>query len=229
MVISEFQQHAVEGFLSTGTLHCADRTGALDEAEPIVEAVHNTERSFVLGLAKGSDPMPSSTFWHPQTVPPFLTLKNPENRCLEPLLYDQGRNSTHSNPRRPHLFRSGMGEKMRGPRQKVRPLRIEKMATPGPRPKPTTLKVFAGNPGRQPLNDQELKPEVQAPPCPSHLGKEWRRISALLVSLDVVSDLDMTASATFLPKSKTNLSNSCLPWKMISPIRSRSWHLPRIS
>jgi hypothetical protein len=61
----------------------------LNEAEPIAETLHNTERYVVLDLAKDGHRKPASTFRHPQTMPCFLPFKNQENRCLEPLFRGQ--------------------------------------------------------------------------------------------------------------------------------------------
>jgi P27 family predicted phage terminase small subunit len=71
----------------------------------------------------------------------------------------------------------------------------------GAPPKPTALKVLAGNPGRRPLNTREPKPELKIPSCPAHLSdearKEWRRISKLIVKLGLLSVVDRAALAGY--------------------------------
>ena len=63
------------------------------------------------------------------------------------------------------------------------------MATPGRKPKPTSLKVLEGNPGKRALNDTEPKPEKKAPKCPTWLNKEakkeWKRIATELEALGI--------------------------------------------
>lgn len=71
----------------------------------------------------------------------------------------------------------------------------------GRRPKPTALKRLAGNPGKRPLNEREPQPVVKIPACPRHLTgearREWRRISAELVLLGVVTVIDRAALAAY--------------------------------
>lgn len=73
----------------------------------------------------------------------------------------------------------------------------ESMATRGRKPKPTALKVLEGNPGKRPLNLNEPKPEKKAPKCPSWLEpeakKEWRRMSKVLETIGVLTDVDLAA------------------------------------
>lgn len=63
----------------------------------------------------------------------------------------------------------------------------------GRKPKPTTLKLLAGNPGKRKLNRREPKVKPGVPAPPSWLGKvaktEWRRVTkeaplGLLTKLD---------------------------------------------
>jgi len=65
---------------------------------------------------------------------------------------------------------------------------------PGPPPKPTALKELDGNPGRRPLNKDEPRLEVSAPPCPAYLSKqakkEWRRIVPILLRMRVLTEAD---------------------------------------
>lgn len=71
----------------------------------------------------------------------------------------------------------------------------------GRKPKPTALKVIAGNPGRRLLNRREPVPERDVPTCPSHLlpaGKaEWKRIVHELYELGVISRLDRASLAAY--------------------------------
>ncbi len=68
-------------------------------------------------------------------------------------------------------------------------------------PIPTALKVLAGNPGKRPLNANEPKPAQKIPSCPRHLGKEgrkeWRRISAQLLKLKLLTEIDRAALAGY--------------------------------
>ena len=71
----------------------------------------------------------------------------------------------------------------------------------GRKPKPTGLKVLEGNPGKRPLNHKEPKPTKKAPRCPSWLEedakKEWKRMSKVLESMGLLTDMDMTAFAGY--------------------------------
>ncbi len=61
----------------------------------------------------------------------------------------------------------------------------------GRRPKPTALKLIAGNPGKRPLNRNEPKPAHSVPTCPAHLsptGKaEWKRLAHEMHRLRIIS------------------------------------------
>jgi phage terminase small subunit len=54
---------------------------------------------------------------------------------------------------------------------------------PGPKPKPTELKIIEGNPGKRPLNKNEPRPPRLSPQCPNWLlpeaKKEWKRLGRL--------------------------------------------------
>jgi P27 family predicted phage terminase small subunit len=71
----------------------------------------------------------------------------------------------------------------------------------GRRPKPTSLKVLAGNPGRRPLNPNEPQPELQVPDCPAELGpvarREWDRLVGELAKLNLLTNLDRAALAAY--------------------------------
>jgi P27 family predicted phage terminase small subunit len=71
----------------------------------------------------------------------------------------------------------------------------------GRRPKPTRLKLLTGNPGKRPLNEDEPRPEMAAPPCPPELGPvardEWNRLVNELVSLGLLTNLDRAALAAY--------------------------------
>lgn len=66
---------------------------------------------------------------------------------------------------------------------------------PGRPPTPTALKILRGNPGRHPLNDREPKPPLGAeiPPFvkgnPAYVA-EWKRHSARLLRLNVLTEID---------------------------------------
>ena len=69
------------------------------------------------------------------------------------------------------------------------------MATPGPKPTPTRLKLVAGNPGHRPPNAAEpMPPAPRKLRVPGHLSKaakaEYRRIGTQLAKLGIFTDLD---------------------------------------
>ncbi len=73
----------------------------------------------------------------------------------------------------------------------------------GMRPKPTRLKILAGKPGHHPLNKNEPQPavpsELPRPLMPlSRLArKEWERIGGLLLSLRILTELDLSALTAY--------------------------------
>jgi len=71
----------------------------------------------------------------------------------------------------------------------------------GRKPVPTNLRVLRGNPGRRPLNQDEPKPKPRLPRAPDHLSgeakKEWRRAGRFLLTLGLISDLDLAAFAAY--------------------------------
>jgi len=71
---------------------------------------------------------------------------------------------------------------------------------PGPPPKPTALKQLEGNPGKRRLNRKEPKFScIQK--CPSFLDaeakREWRRISAELLAVGLLTSADRVALAGY--------------------------------
>jgi P27 family predicted phage terminase small subunit len=70
----------------------------------------------------------------------------------------------------------------------------------GRKPKPTALKLLAGNPGHRPLNADEPKPSG-TPTCPEHLNEtansEWNRISGELSALGLLTLVDRAALAAY--------------------------------
>jgi P27 family predicted phage terminase small subunit len=69
---------------------------------------------------------------------------------------------------------------------------------PGPPPKPTELKILEGNPGKQKLKRNHMKPErVLGLKCPKFIGKygkqEWNRITTELARLGLLTKLDQGA------------------------------------
>jgi P27 family predicted phage terminase small subunit len=75
------------------------------------------------------------------------------------------------------------------------------MGRRGPKPKPTELRLLAGNPGKRPLNEREPKPQPGRPPCPRWLHPEakaeWRRVVPELERLGLLSIVDRAALAVY--------------------------------
>ncbi|SEN72617.1 phage terminase, small subunit, putative, P27 family [Loktanella fryxellensis] len=71
----------------------------------------------------------------------------------------------------------------------------------GRKPKPTTLKLIEGNPGRRPINDAEPKPRGGVPTCPAHLGPsakaEWKRLARDLNRIGLLTMADRAALAVY--------------------------------
>lgn len=71
----------------------------------------------------------------------------------------------------------------------------------GPPPKPTALKVIAGNPGKKALPPGEIKPPVELPTQPRHLTAEaraeWDRLAPVLMRLKLLTRLDRAAFAAY--------------------------------
>lgn len=64
----------------------------------------------------------------------------------------------------------------------------------GRRPKPTVLKLVAGNPGKRKTNKTEPKPKRSIPSCPAHLKDEakvaWGRLCTLLDRMGLLTEAD---------------------------------------
>lgn len=75
------------------------------------------------------------------------------------------------------------------------------MGKRGRKPKPTVLKILAGNPGRRPLNDQEPKPSSSPVRCPAWLDdeakKKWRALVPELKRLGLLTLVDGDALAAY--------------------------------
>lgn len=76
------------------------------------------------------------------------------------------------------------------------------MGMPGPKPQSNVVKALFGNPGRRPINlSDDVQPEVAVPDAPRHLSKEarkeWRRITAELFTVGLISRMDRAALALY--------------------------------
>jgi P27 family predicted phage terminase small subunit len=73
--------------------------------------------------------------------------------------------------------------------------------TRGRKPKPTTLKLLAGNPGHRPLNDSEPQAPEGIPDCPDFLDdvakSEWSRVCEDLQRMGVLSTVDRPSIAAY--------------------------------
>ena len=71
----------------------------------------------------------------------------------------------------------------------------------GRKPKPTTLKILEGNPGRRPLNDREPQVPAEVPECPDFLDDEaraeWFRMGKVLQDMGLLSLADRAALAAY--------------------------------
>ncbi len=67
----------------------------------------------------------------------------------------------------------------------------------GRRPKPTVLKLVAGNPGKRAVNKKEPKPKRVLPSCPKYLAGDakvaWGRLTVLLDRMGVLTEADTLA------------------------------------
>lgn len=71
----------------------------------------------------------------------------------------------------------------------------------GRKPKPTRLKLLAGNPGKRPINNREPSPKLEIPDIPPELDEvaaaEWRRVCPELAAIGVLTRLDRSALAAY--------------------------------
>lgn len=73
--------------------------------------------------------------------------------------------------------------------------------TTGRKPKPTALKLIAGNPGKRAINRREPRPPASKPTCPAHLSPtakaEWRRIAGVMHRIGILTQVDRAALAAY--------------------------------
>ena len=71
----------------------------------------------------------------------------------------------------------------------------------GRKPKPTSLKVLEGNPGKRQLNPNEPKLDASVPKCPAWLSKEakreWKRLVPFLEQAGLLTQVDRAAFAGY--------------------------------
>ncbi len=73
----------------------------------------------------------------------------------------------------------------------------------GRKPKPTMLKLLAGNPGGRRLNEREPQPSLPAslPAPPKHFSRdarrEWARTGGMLLRSRVLTEIDLPALAAY--------------------------------
>jgi P27 family predicted phage terminase small subunit len=71
------------------------------------------------------------------------------------------------------------------------------MGKRGPPPKPTTIKILEGNPGKRPLNTREPRAERTLPDPPKSMKpenkREWRKWAKILLQAGVATQLDSIA------------------------------------
>ena len=84
------------------------------------------------------------------------------------------------------------------------------MGLRGPAPKPTSIKIQEGNPGKQRLNENEPEFEARIPKCPAHLDKvakkRWRELAPMLFKARVLTEADQTALANLCQVYSTHAS-----------------------
>ena len=70
---------------------------------------------------------------------------------------------------------------------------------PGPKPKPTALKIAEGNPGKRPLPQNEPTPPASMPTPPGELDpkaiEEWQRLAPILARIGILTDCDRSILA----------------------------------
>ncbi len=71
----------------------------------------------------------------------------------------------------------------------------------GRKPKPTTIRLLEGNPGKRPINEREPSPPEGLPECPAFLDDdaraEWDRTSKVLSEMGLLSVADRSALAAY--------------------------------
>ena len=71
----------------------------------------------------------------------------------------------------------------------------------GRKPKPTTLKILEGNPGKRSLKDHEPLAATEIPECPEFLDDEaraeWFRMAKLLQDMGLLTRADRAALAAY--------------------------------
>ena len=71
----------------------------------------------------------------------------------------------------------------------------------GRKPKPTSLKLIEGNPGRRPFRGHEPQPPASQPTCPAHLSptakSEWKRLAQSLNKIGLLTQVDRAVLAAY--------------------------------
>ena len=71
----------------------------------------------------------------------------------------------------------------------------------GRKPKPTTLKILEGNPGKRSLNEHEPQVQAEIPECPEFLDDEaraeWFRMAKVLQDMGLLTQADRAALAAY--------------------------------
>jgi P27 family predicted phage terminase small subunit len=71
----------------------------------------------------------------------------------------------------------------------------------GRKPKPTSLKILQGNPGKRPIRGGEPQPPRSQPTCPAHLSPtakaEWKRLAQSLCKIGLLTQVDRAALAAY--------------------------------
>ncbi|MBA3324479.1 MAG: phage terminase small subunit P27 family [Rhodobacteraceae bacterium] len=69
----------------------------------------------------------------------------------------------------------------------------------GRKPKPISLKLIEGNPGKRPIHGREPQPPQSQPSCPAHLSPsakaEWKRLGQSLNRIGLLTQVDRAALA----------------------------------
>jgi len=91
---------------------------------------------------------------------------------------------------------------------------------PGPKPKPTKLKILEGNPGCRPLPKGEPEPRRIMPEPPEHLTgealEEWNRICQGLYHMGILTEVDRNALGAYC----TAYALWSQSWQAINAMRS---------